>query len=184
MSRPAATSETRDASASPAPSVEELVDLARRLQVACVAGGRTVAVAESCTGGLVTHVLTEVPGSSEYLLGGAVTYSDAAKHAMLGVPLDAMRAHGAVSAQVATAMAEGVRARFGSDVSAAVTGIAGPGGGTDAKPVGLTYVAVAGARGHDVRRFVWSGDRSANKRRSADALLRLLLDRVEEGSRT
>lgn len=167
-----------------APTVDELVVLARRLQELCIARGRTVALAESCTGGLAMHVLTEVPGSSDYLLGGAVTYSDGAKQSMLGVPVETLRAHGAVSAQVAAAMAEGARARFGADVAAAVTGIAGPGGGSDAKPVGLTYVALADAGGHDVRRFAWVGDRSSSKRSSAEALLRLLLQRMEEGSAT
>jgi PncC family amidohydrolase len=157
-----------------------LVELARRLQERCLAAGLTVAAAESCTGGLVTHVLTEVPGSSGYLLGGVVSYADRAKTELLGVDPDHLAAHGAVSAQVARAMANGARERFGADLGVAVTGIAGPDGGSDAKPVGLTYVAVADEEGVDVRRLVWAGERSANKRDSAGAALELLLARAGE----
>ena len=157
-----------------------LVDLARRLQERCLAAGLTVAAAESCTGGLVTHVLTEVPGSSAYLLGGVVSYADRAKAELLGVDPDHLAAHGAVSAQVARAMANGVRQRFGADLGVAVTGIAGPDGGSDAKPVGLTYVAVADEAGVEVRRLLWAGERSANKRDSAGAALELLLARAGE----
>ena len=157
-----------------------LVDLARRLQERCLAAGLTVAAAESCTGGLVTHVLTEVPGSSAYLLGGVVSYADRAKTELLGVDPDHLAAHGAVSAQVARAMANGARERFGADLGVAVTGIAGPDGGSDAKPVGLTYVAVADEAGVEVRRLLWAGERSANKRDSAGAALELLLARAGE----
>lgn len=140
-------------------------------------------LAESCTGGLVTHLLTEVPGASGYLLGGVVSYSDSIKEALLDVPAATIAAHGAVSAQVAVAMAEGGRHRLGSQVAVAVTGIAGPEGGTPAKPVGLTYVAVADGQGHEVRRFNWSGDRTANKRDSARAALELLLERLSNSDR-
>jgi PncC family amidohydrolase len=157
-----------------------LVVLAERLQDRFLSRGLTLAVAESCTGGLLGHLLTEVPGSSGYFLGGAISYSDAAKRSLLEVSEAALERHGAVSAQVAVAMAEGARSRFGADVAAAVTGVAGPSGGTAAKPVGLTYVAVADRDGHDVRRFTWSGDRSANKRASAAAALELLLERLGE----
>jgi nicotinamide-nucleotide amidase len=156
-----------------------LVEAARRLQDVCVAVGLTVSAAESCTGGLLTHVLTEVPGSSGYLLGGVVSYSDQAKRELLGVPAEHLAAHGAVSAQVARAMAQGAQERFGSDLAAAITGVAGPDGGTDAKPVGLTYVAVAGPGGVDVRRFAWNGDRGSNKRDSAGAAIDLLIGHAE-----
>jgi nicotinamide-nucleotide amidase len=155
---------------------DPLVELTGRLQAACVAGGLTVSTAESCTGGLVTHLVTEVPGSSAYLRGGIVAYSDDVKRDALGVSADVLAAHGAVSAQVAVAMAEGVRARFRTDLAAAVTGVAGPDGGTAAKPVGLVYVAVASAAAPVVRRFLWTGDRSTNKRSSAAAALELLLE--------
>ncbi len=158
---------------------DPLVEHARRLQDACLERGRTVAAAESCTGGLVAHLITEVPGSSAYFRGGVVAYSDDVKLDLLGVPEEALRAHGAVSAQVAVAMAEGVRARVGADVGAGVTGIAGPDGGTDAKPVGLVYVAVAGGPTPVVQRFLWPHDREGNKRASAEAVLRMLLEAVE-----
>ncbi|MEA2621235.1 MAG: nicotinamide-nucleotide amidase [Chloroflexota bacterium] len=162
------------------PTDEELVALAAELQAASVAAGLSIATAESCTGGLVGHILTQVDGSSGYYLGGAVSYSDGLKRSVLGVTPEALERHGAVSAQVAVAMAEGARDRFGADITVSVTGIAGPGGGSGAKPVGLTYVAVASAAGHEVRRFHWSGDRDANKRHSAGAALRLLALRVQE----
>ena len=157
---------------------DSLVGLAERLQGVLLGQGLGLAVAESCTGGLVSDALTDVPGSSAYFLGGIVSYSDAAKERQLGVPPEVIAAHGAVSAQVARAMAEGVRSLFESAIGAAVTGIAGPDGGSDAKPVGLTYVAVADEQGVDVRRFAWSGDRGANKRSSAEAVLQLLLERA------
>jgi nicotinamide-nucleotide amidase len=153
-----------------------LVELAGRLQATCVAAGLTVATAESCTGGLVAHLITEVPGSSAYLRGGVVAYADDVKRDALGVPADVLAAHGAVSAQVAVAMAEGVRARLGTDLAVAVTGIAGPDGGTAAKPVGLAYVAVVSAAAPVVRRFLWTGDRGENKRSSAAGALELLLE--------
>jgi nicotinamide-nucleotide amidase len=158
---------------------DPLVDLAARLQDRCLARGITVATVESCTGGLVGHVITETPGSSGYYVGGFVTYSDALKREMVGVPHAVLVAHGAVSAQTAVAMASGGRARTGADVGAAVTGIAGPDGGSDEKPVGLTYIAVSDSTGSEVRRHVWSGDRTDNKRASAEALLALLLERLD-----
>jgi PncC family amidohydrolase len=156
-----------------------LADLASRLGARCTALGLRVATVESCTGGLVGHLITEVPGSSAYYVGGFVTYSDALKRDMVDVPEEVLAAHGAVSAQVAMAMATGGRTRTGADLVVSVTGIAGPDGGTASKPVGLTYVAVADGVGVAVRRHVWTGDRSENKARSAGAALGLLLERVE-----
>jgi len=161
---------------------DSLVGLAERLQAICLGRGLTLAVAESCTGGLVADAVTDVPGSSGYFLGGIVSYSDAAKERLLDVPAEIIAAHGAVSAQVARAMAEGALARFDAGIAASVTGIAGPDGGSDAKPVGLTYVAVADEGGVDVRRFLWSGDRLANKRSSAEAVLELLVERVSSAA--
>lgn len=138
----------------------------------------TIATAESCTGGLVGHLLTEVPGASATFSGGIVAYADDVKTASLGVPGSTLSSHGAVSAQVAVAMAEGARRVLGVDLGVAVTGIAGPDGGSADKPVGLTYVAVADAAGHDVRRFQWTGDRHANKLASAGAALDLVLTRL------
>ena len=153
--------------------------LAERLQRLCLAGGWTVATAESCTGGLVADALTDVPGSSGYVLGGIVAYADAVKTGQLDVPIDLLAAHGAVSAQVARAMAIGARERLGATFAVSVTGIAGPDGGSQAKPVGLTYLGLATPAGVDVRRFVWAGDRAANKRSSAVAALDLLIGAAE-----
>lgn len=164
------------------PTFDALVALAVRVQQRCLAAGVRVSTAESCTGGLIGHALTEVAGSSDYFQGGVVSYSDEVKRQVLGVPMATLEHHGAVSAQTAVAMAEGARRAVGTDVAVAVTGIAGPGGGSDAKPVGLTYVAVADGEGHDVRRHQWSGDRAANKLASAGAALELLLERLGEGS--
>ncbi len=158
---------------------DPLEEQARRLQEACLSRGLTVATAESCTGGLVAHLITEVPGSSGYFRGGVVAYSDEVKASLLGVPGEALSKHGAVSAQVAVAMAEGARARLAADLAASVTGVAGPDGGSDAKPVGLVYVAVAGGEAPVVQRFAWPHDREGNKRASAEAALRLLLEAAE-----
>lgn len=162
---------------------ESLVRLAERLQGIGLGRGVTIAVAESCTGGLVADAITDVAGSSAYFAGGVVSYGNAAKESLLDVPSDVLAAHGAVSAQVARAMAIGARQHFHADVAAAVTGIAGPGGGSEAKPVGLTYVAVADEAGVDVRRYLWSGDRAANKASSAAAVLELLAERLARTAR-
>lgn len=140
--------------------------------------GLTLATAESCTGGLVGHLLTETSGSSAYYVGGLISYSNELKERELGVDRRTIQRHGAVSAQTCVAMAEGARRRYGASVGVAITGIAGPDGGSAAKPVGLTYVAVADEAGHDVRRHAWQGDRHANKVQSADAALRLVLERL------
>ena len=158
---------------------EPLEDRARRLQAACLAGRITVALGESCTGGMVAATLTDVPGSSGYFVGGVVSYSDAAKRDLLAVDPQVLEAHGAVSAQAARAMAIGARARFRATIAASVTGIAGPDGGSPAKPVGLTYIGVADEQGVDVRRIVWAGDRAANRTESTLAVLDLLIERAE-----
>ncbi len=134
----------------------------------------TLAVAESCTGGLIGHRLTNVSGSSEYFLEGAVTYSNEAKQTRLGLDSALIEAHGAVSEEVATAMAEGIRHKSGSDFGLAVTGIAGPTGGTPDKPVGLTFIAVTGPQGTRCEQFRFHQDRVRNKERAAQAALNLL----------
>jgi PncC family amidohydrolase len=161
-----------------APTDQELLDLAQRVASACRERGIRLGTAESCTGGLVGHVITEVPGSSDYFSGAVVTYANEMKIALADVPAAVLEAHGAVSAQVARAMADGARRRLGVDVAVAVTGVAGPEGGSAAKPVGLTYVAIADAAGDDVRRFVWDGYRTGNKRLSAAAALELVVERL------
>ena len=135
---------------------------------------KTIATAESCSGGLIAHRLTNVPGASTPFVGGVVAYSNQVKQALLGVPEELLAAHGAVSEPVARAMAEGVRARLGTDWSVAVTGIAGPGGGSPEKPVGLVYMAVAGPGDTRAVRFQFSGDRESVKSQTAEAALELV----------
>jgi nicotinamide-nucleotide amidase len=163
------------------PGAESPVDpLARELGSRLTSSGLKLALAESCTGGLVAAIVTEQPGSSAYFLGGVVSYSDRAKGDLLGVPDELLRSEGAVSEPVAKAMAEGARARFGADLAASVTGIAGPGASGSAKPVGLTFVGVASRLGTRVYRFQLAGDRWQNRRRAAEECLRLI---QEEASR-
>lgn len=138
--------------------------------------GASLATAESCSGGLIAHRLTNVAGSSSYFLGGVVSYSNAAKTAMLGVSEASLIAHGAVSETVAREMAEGARARFGADYAVACTGIAGPSGGTPEKPVGLVYIGVAGPKGTRVVRRQFEGDRAHIKEQTADQALGLVLE--------
>ncbi len=146
--------------------------------------GLTLATAESCTGGLVGYALTETPGSSLFYVGGLISYSNEMKERELGVDARTLESHGAVSAQTCVAMAQGALNQYGASIGLAVTGIAGPEGGSEQKPVGLTYVGIADTAGHDVRRNVWTGDRHSNKVDSAHAALELLLERlgVGEGS--
>ncbi|HEX7490545.1 MAG TPA: CinA family protein [Candidatus Limnocylindrales bacterium] len=160
---------------------EPVAKLVARLQALCLERGVVVATAESCTGGLIAKLITDLAGASGYFRGGVVSYSNEIKSMLLDVPEEELAAHGAVSAQVARSMAIGVRTRMNADVAVAVTGVSGPGGGSPAKPVGLTYVAVADAAGVDVRRFVWSGDRPANRESTARAALEFLVQRVSAG---
>ena len=127
-----------------------------------------------------------MPGSSGYFLGAVVSYADRVKVETLGVPPDVLTQHGAVSAQVALAMAAGVRDRLGTDLAVAVTGVAGPEGGSEEKPVGLVYVGVSDRIGSDVRRFHWAGDRATNIEASAAEALRFLAERAAAlaGSKT
>jgi len=136
---------------------------------------RTIALAESCSGGLVSTLLTDVPGSSEYFLGSVVSYANSAKERLLGVAEDTLRAHGAVSAPAAREMARGVRERFDADVGVSVTGIAGPDGGTPEKPVGTVFFAIANRDGSLVeRKRQLLGDRAVIRRTSALHALELL----------
>jgi PncC family amidohydrolase len=141
--------------------------------------GLTVAVAESCTGGLLGHRLTNVSGSSAYVLGGVIAYSNEAKEKLLGVSHATLERYGAVSEPTALEMARGACRAFGADLALSTTGIAGPTGGTPEKPVGLVYVALAGVKGEECRRFLWSGARLENKESAAEAALRLLLDHLK-----
>ena len=158
---------------------DDIESLARRVVETAAARGLMVAAAESCTGGLVTGALTAVAGSSSVVERGFVTYSNAAKAGMLGVPAGLIDDHGAVSEQVARAMAEGAIAHSAAQVSVAVTGIAGPGGGSADKPVGLVHFAAAGPGGldHVEHRFGDIG-REAVRLDSVRVALGLLLDRL------
>jgi PncC family amidohydrolase len=136
--------------------------------------GLRLAVAESCTGGLVSHRITNAPGSSAYYLGSVTAYANAIKERVLHVRRGTLRRYGAVSEQAALEMARGVRRVLRADIGLAVTGVAGPGGGTPEKPVGLVYIALATAAGEWAERCMWDGDRWENKARSAEAVLGLL----------
>jgi len=136
--------------------------------------GQTLALAESCTGGLLAGRLTAVPGASVFLDSTVVTYSNAAKTALIGVDADLIARHGAVSEEVAQEMARGVRARAGTDIGLGITGIAGPSGGTPEKPVGLVMIALAGSAGDRVRRSVFPGDRSKVRARAVAVALEML----------
>lgn len=149
-------------------TIEELV-LER-----CRARGLTLATAESCTGGMIAARLTDVPGSSAVVRGGVVAYANNVKAAMLGVSEDLLAAHGAVSAEVAEAMAHGVRARLQADLGIAVTGVAGPGGGTPDKPVGLVFLHASGPDGDLAQRFELPGERDWIRSRAAVAALHLV----------
>ena len=147
------------------------------------AHGLTLAVAESCTGGLLMHLLTNVAGSSAFLLGGIVAYAYEPKVALLGVNQDELVQYGAVSEVVAAQMARGARKAFGADLAVSITGIAGPGGGMPGKPVGLTYIGLDAPDTAYVIRRVWPGNREENKRYSADAALELLLEYLARRNR-
>jgi PncC family amidohydrolase len=161
---------------SPRPPTDDALEAAaRRLGQALVERGWQMAAAESCTGGLVGHVITQVPKSSEHFLGGIVSYSNAVKSELLGVPESLIDDVGAVSAEVAEAMAAGtLRAFPAASIAVSVTGIAGPDGGSEEKPVGLTYVGAAIRNGRAMlERHQWPFDREGNKRASALAALEL-----------
>ncbi len=151
-------------------------ELARTVGDVLRARGWTLAVAESCTGGLLGHLITDVAGSSDYFVGGVIAYSNAAKQELLGVRTATLAQYGAVSEPAAREMAARARHLLRADVALAVTGIAGPGGGTLEKPVGLVYIALDAADRRECRRYVWDGDRTTNKLQSARAALTILCE--------
>lgn len=138
-----------------------------------------LAIAESCTGGLLAHRITNVPGSSAYFSGGIVAYSYEAKASLLGVSWDTLNTKGAVSKETVLEMARGARDALQADLAVSVSGIAGPGGGTAEKPVGTTWVGLVAPDGEWARHFVWDGDRQQNKQYSCDAAMQLILDYLE-----
>ncbi|GAC1658937.1 MAG: hypothetical protein NVS9B1_20030 [Candidatus Dormibacteraceae bacterium] len=164
-----------------APGVGEAPDpLVRELAGRLLATGQSLVTAESCTGGLLAAAITDLPGSSAFFLGGVVSYTDRLKHELLGVPEALLATKGAVSSEVAVAMAEGARERLGGDFAISVTGIAGPGSdGTD-KPAGLTFIGLAGPDQVLVRRFEWKGDRWQNRRLSVSAALEMAVSSLPE----
>lgn len=138
--------------------------------------GQKLATAESCTGGLIGHRLTNIPGSSEYYLGGIVAYAYEAKVALLGVTWETLHTYGAVSRETVVEMAVGARQALGADLAVSVSGIAGPGGGLPGKPVGTTWFGLAAADGAWARLYAFDGEREQNKAASAEAALQFVLD--------
>lgn len=155
-----------------------------RIAAALTDRGWTLGTAESCTGGLIGDVITDRPGSSAYFLGGVLSYSNDAKRRLLGVSEATLREHGAVSAQCALEMARGARAALGASVGISATGIAGPTGGSESKPIGLTFVGVSSPLGEQVTRNVWSFDRVGNKQATADEALRLIMHHLHAHNRS
>jgi PncC family amidohydrolase len=142
--------------------------------------GLKLATAESCTGGLVADHITDIPGSSDYFVGGVVAYAYEAKVALLHVSWDTLRLHGAVSRETVIEMARGVRTALGADIGLSVSGIAGPAGGLPEKPVGTTWIGISARDGDWARKFVWDGDRRLNKEYSAKAALQFVLDYLDK----
>jgi PncC family amidohydrolase len=141
--------------------------------------GLTLATAESCTGGLISDRITNIPGSSEYFFGGIIAYSYEAKVALLNVSWDTLNTKGAVSQETVLEMAQGARRALGASIAVSVTGIAGPGGATPEKPVGTTWIGLVTQEGEWTRLFIWEGNRLQNKDKSADAALQMVLDYLE-----
>lgn len=146
--------------------------------------GLRLAVAESCTGGLVSHRITNVPGSSDYFMGGITAYANEAKVRLLGVSRETLETYGAVSREIALEMAQGVRLALQADIGLGITGIAGPGGGTPQKPVGLVWIALCANGKNDARHFLWSGDRLQVKEQSAQAALQWLVEFLHQQQAT
>ena len=157
---------------------ENIVAIAAEIGRLLVENGLTISCAESCTGGLLTSTLTDVPGSSAYLTGSVVSYTNEVKARILGVPEESLASCGAVSEPVARAMAEGVRALMRTDIGVGITGIAGPGGGTVGKPVGLVYIAVSSPSGTVVSENRFLGTRLENKRASVEKALWMTVDMI------
>ena len=143
------------------------------------ARGLKLATAESCTGGLVSHRITNISGSSEYFLGGVVSYSNEAKANLLGVSWDTLNAYGAVSRETVLEMARGARKLLNADIGISVSGIAGPTGAMPEKPVGTTWLGLSTNSGEWARHFIWDGDREQNKQYSAEAALQFVIDYLE-----
>jgi PncC family amidohydrolase len=159
---------------------EPVEDLVRAVAAELDGRGYRLAVAESCTGGGLAAAITDLPGVSSFFEGGIVSYSNAVKEVLLGVPAEVLARHGAVSEPTARAMAEGVRQRIRADVGVGITGVAGPDGGTPSKPVGLVHLAVATPHGTRSRHDVWPGDRRKVRASSVQAALFLILEALKD----
>ncbi len=157
-------------------SFPELPPVETRIGPLLLSRGWWLAVAESCTGGLLGHRITNVPGASAYFRGGVIAYANEVKMQLLGVPEDVLLEHGAVSEPTVRAMAWGVKERLQADVALAISGIAGPGGGTPEKPVGTTWIALATPEGIQARCYRFSGSREENKWQATEAALQWLLE--------
>ena len=162
------------------PTDRELEELALKLGRALEKRGWRLAAAESCTGGWIGKAVTDVAGSSHWFEGGIVAYSNAAKIGLLGVPGDVVAAHGAVSEETVRAMAEGARSRFAADLAVAVSGVAGPGGGTADKPVGTVHFAWAAPGGVTAARRIFAGSRESVRRQTVALALERLIELVAE----
>jgi len=156
------------------------MSLEERLAAACFDHNLTLATAESCTGGGLSHLLTSIPGASAFFIGGVIAYQNDVKIQWLGVPRETLTHYGAVSAQTAIAMAEGCLSRFKTDIAVSITGIAGPSGGSPVKPVGLVYVAVASHRQTRVGEHRFPGDRAQVREGAIASALELILEAIED----
>jgi PncC family amidohydrolase len=141
--------------------------------------GLTLAAAESCTGGLIGHLLTNVPGSSNYYLGSVTAYANDAKIRLLGVRLETLEKSGAVSSETVLEMAHGIRIALSADIGVSVSGIAGPGGGTPEKPVGTVWIGLSSATEEYSRHYLWSGNRLEIKEQSAREALRMVIEYIQ-----
>ncbi len=150
------------------------LEIARRLKNK----KKSLVIAESCTGGLVSHRITNTPGSSVYFKGAVVAYSNKVKETLLAVPKSTVKKHGAVSRQVALAMADGVREALSGDIAVSITGIAGPGGGSFAKPAGLAYIAFSSQKKKRSKKVFFTGDRLSVKEKFSGAALKFLLENI------
>jgi len=154
-----------------------------RLAAQLAEQGLSLATAESCTGGGLSHLLTSIPGASAFFVGGIIAYQNDIKERFLGVPKQVLQDYGAVSSQTALAMADGCRSRFGTDIAVSITGIAGPGGGSAEKPIGLVYIAVAVNQGTRATEFFFSGQREQIRDAAISAALDLILEALNERRR-
>jgi CDP-diacylglycerol--glycerol-3-phosphate 3-phosphatidyltransferase len=165
--------------ASSQPGVDPLAD---ELGALLAREGLTVSVAESCTGGLLGSLITDRAGSSAYFIGGVIAYADQVKRDELSVPAALLTRHGAVSREVALAMAQGAKARFGTTLAASTTGIAGPDSNGSDKPVGLTFIAIASEWGSRCEEYTFTGNRWSNRRQAAEQALQLMIEEVRAGA--